>query len=317
MRPVLFASRRPLDRAENIKAVFEAWDGEKRFVQMDPWRRHQEFDNDAYNVLVTDEVPASTPGKTIFIGHGMSGGKLYGLDQPLPYMTPEQANALTYAICTSDRMIGITAQMFRIPRDRVLPLGMPRTDQYIGASKGDGGTFLAKKRAYLYCPTYRGELEQPYPEIDWRKIDGLLLDDEILAVKDHMMGQKHRGELEGCKHIWEISKDIPTAPYLIDCDVLVTDYSSIMLDAHMLRKPVVLFSKDREHYLQKRGMYLDYPHDYAGRFTDTEERLVNIMRTAKKENDFDKECRKVTGNACDGHSTERVVELIKELNADA
>lgn len=317
MRTVLFASSRPLQRAENIKAVYDAWDGEKRFVQMDPWRKHPEFDSSEYNVLVTDEVPSATPGKTIFIGHGMSGGKLYGLDQPMPYMTREQANALAYAICTSDRTIGITAQMFRIPRNRVLPLGMPRTDKYIGASKGDGGTFLSKKRAYLYAPTFRNEMEQPRPEVNWKKIDSMLNDDELFVLKDHMIGRDHRRELEGCKNIWEISKDIPSSPYLIDCDVLITDYSSIMLDAHLLRKPVVLFAKDRERFLENRGMYLDYPHEYAGRFADTEERLVNTIRSAKKETGFDKECRKITGNACDGHSTERVVKLIKELNADA
>jgi hypothetical protein len=40
---VLFAGTKPLNRAENLNAVYDAYDGDKVFVQVDPWRHHPEI----------------------------------------------------------------------------------------------------------------------------------------------------------------------------------------------------------------------------------------------------------------------------------
>ena len=70
---ILFASCRPLERAENIKAVWEAYDGEKEFVQMDGNRDNEELSDRKYKILVTDEFVTRSPGICIFIGHGLAG----------------------------------------------------------------------------------------------------------------------------------------------------------------------------------------------------------------------------------------------------
>ena len=70
---VLFTSRRPLQRAENIKAIYDAYDGEKTFLQMDLHLRIPDADMRDYDLLVTDEFTAESPGKVILVGHGMPG----------------------------------------------------------------------------------------------------------------------------------------------------------------------------------------------------------------------------------------------------
>lgn len=316
MKPVLFASSRPLQRAENIWTVFTAYEGEKQFVQMNLWRYSDEIVSGKYDLLVTDEVPAQSPGKVIMIGHGISAAKTYGLDMPEPFMTRDQTNQITYAICPSEDMRYMTAKMFCIPLDRVVALGMPRTDVFYKTSKGDGGTFLSRRnrRAYLFAPTFRSMSEMPYPEIDWAKLDSLLHDDEILLVKHHMITSGPK--IFGFKHIWEVSKDIPTGPYLVDCDVLVTDYSSILFDGHIARKPVVLFAKDPYHYCRARGMYMEYPDAYADYYADNEETLVQMLRKATADGPAATACRDKICSACDGHSTERAVDLIRRSNGD-
>lgn len=307
---VLFTSGKSLERAENIKAVYDAYDGEKAFIQDNPWKHNPELTSERFSLRVTDEFISVSPGKAIMIGHGISGGKTFGLDQPHPYYNRRNASLLTYVITTSEAMIDITARQSGVDPSQVLPLGMPRTDAYFGAKKGDGNTFLAEKRAYLYAPTYRGREETPMAFIDWKWIDSQLTDDELLVVKPHTM-TKHllNGEY---KHIVEVSSDLPSKPYLIDCDVLITDYSSILMDAHILEKPVVLFEK-QEGYLATRGMYLEYPKGYASRYCTNEMNLVNLIRNADAPGEEDIRCRQITAAACDGHSTERVVKLIKEL----
>ena len=103
---------------------------------------------------------------------------------------------------------------------------------------------------------------------------------------------------------------MPSTPYLMDCDVLITDYSSIMMDAHILQKPVVLFEK-KPGYLETRGMYLEYPGEYSSRYAVTEDELIDLMRTAKNQTETEIRCREKTAGACDGHSTQRVVDLIR------
>lgn len=308
---VLFTSNRPLGRAENISAVYEAYDGEKAFVQVDPYRRNLEVSSRKYSVRVTDEFISASPGKAILLGHGLEGAKLYGLDQPNPYYHRRFAGLLTYVITTSPAMIPMKARQCGVPEDRVLPLGMPRTDRYFGAKKGNGGTFLAgKKRAYLYAPTYRTREETPLPDIDWERIDKALTNDEALVVKAHMLQDPIlRGRQY--QNIAEVSKDLPTGPFLIDCDVLITDYSSLMLDAHILEKPVVLFEKQKG-YTETRGMYLKYPDEYSSRYARTEDELIELLRTARGQTETERRCRERTAGACDGHSTERVVELIRK-----
>ena len=310
MKPVLFASTKPLERAENMKALFDAYDGEKEHVQVDPWRRHPEIRSGKYDLMVIDEYPTESPGKCILIGHGIDGGKTGGLLMPRPYYRPEQAELITYVIATSISMCSLIARQTGVPESRVLPLGMPRTDVYKTRRKGDGCTELANKRAYLYAPTYRSKEETPLPDIDWKWLDDQLHDDEMIAVKVHTMSRMIIDRTY--KHIKEFVPDLPTAPFLYDCDVLITDYSTIMVDAYLLNKPVVLLEKNKG-YTETRGMYLDYPVMYCSRYATNERELLDMIRSADCLGEADTTCRQLLAGACDGHAAERICKLIKEL----
>lgn len=309
-KPVLFAGTKPLERAENLKAVYDAYDGSKAFVQVDPWRHHPDIQSGKYDVMICDEFPTMTPGIAILIGHGIAGGKTSGLEQPHPYMSPRDADLITYAINASPAMVSLVARYTGISEAQVLPLGMPRTDEYIGKKKGDGETELATKRAYLYAPTYRSREETPMPDIDWQWLDDHLTDDEILAVKPHTMTKNILNRTY--KHIKEFEAYLPTAPFLYDCDVVISDYSTVIFDGYILNKPSVLFDKSKG-YLDTRGMYLDYPAQYSSRYCTTEQELLEMIRKANELTEVEKSCKKLVAEKCDGHSVERICELIRSL----
>lgn len=308
MSKVLFVSRRPLGRAENITAVFDAFDGEKEFIQ-ETWRDPDpRIFSKEFSVIVTDEFVNYSPGTQILIGHGISGGKSYGLDQPNRYFKRKDAQLIDWAVCTSVDTIELTAKQSGIPVEKVLPLGMPRTDQYFGKKKGDGGTQLTGKRVYLFAPTFRNPREPAMPDINWKWLDMQLRDDELLVVKPHMV-TKHILRRR-FRHIIEAPSTAPSAPYLIDCDVLISDYSTIVFDGHVLNKPVVLFEK-KKGFVDKRGMYFKYPEEYASRYVRDENELLQVIRTANEPQEADRWCKERACGACDGHSTERVVRLIR------
>lgn len=307
---VLFTSTRPLERAENIKAVFDVYDGPKQFAQVDPWRHHPDIRSGKYDLMVCDEFPTESPGNAIMLSHGFAGCKTFGVDQPHPYHSAKNAHLINYAITASDDTIGIMAKCCGIQESAVLPLGVPQTDTYIGKHKGDGGTELAGKRAYFYAPTYRSKEETPLPDIDWEWLDAKLADDELLAVRPHpMTGRILQKEY---RHIREYPNNTPFIPYLIDCNVLITDYSSAMIDAYLMSKPCVLFDKSTG-YLQTRGMYLDYPGEYCSRYATDEKTLLELIRAADGLTETEQECVRRVAGKCDGHAAKRVCDLIRSI----
>ena len=304
---VLFCSTRPLQRAENVKAVWDAWEDEKEFAQMDQWLNHPALTLSDYDVIVSDEfISRKIKGtKAILIGHGISGGKTWGLDQPIPYVPKDCGKMFDAVVATSEEMVPIVARQCGVERERVYPLGMPRTDAYF-----EPCVRPTMKQTYLYAPTFRNQGEGSLPDIDWQWLDDQLTNNEALIVKAHMVGVPILDR--EYEHIVELSGMLPSTPWLMGCDALITDYSSIMLDAQLLGKPVILYSTDNR-YLITRGMYLPYPDGYSSRFAGNEQDLLRLLRTAKGQNETDVRCRQRTAGCCDGHSTERVIQLIKNI----
>lgn len=310
-RPILFASVKPLERAENIHALYDAFDGQKEFIQVNGCRRHESIRSGAYDLMVIDEFPSESPGKCIMIGHGIWGGKKCGLDQPDPYYHAYQAPLMTYVITSGTDPIKPLSKELNVPEERILPYGMPRTDAYVGKKKGDGHSALAEKRSYLYVPTFRTPREPPFPQIDWDWLDDALTDDELLVVKGHMATDGIGVGIR--KHIVEYSPYIATEPYLIDCDVVISDYSTVIFDGYLLQKPAVLFEKD-SGYVESRGMYLEYPDEYCSRYCKDEESLLRMVREADGLTETERKVIRKVASACDGHAIERVCSLIHQMS---
>ena len=325
MGKVIFTSNRPLERAENLKAVWDAYDGEKEFALMlegGTCHEAEHAEEFGYSVIVADEflqhpIIGKSRVKYVHVSHGAAGGKTYGLDQDWKYIEPEDGAQVDYFIASSEAGVPISAKQAGIPEERCLPLGMPRTDWYFGKSKGDGGTQLAKRtrRSYLYAPSFRADWwEPPMPEIDWAKVDSLLDDGETVYVKRHMCTDAPlvHGEFG---HVVELSPDVPSAPYVLDCDVLGTDYSTILADAYICGKPAVLFCPDWMEYCDVRGMYFEYPGAYCSVAATDERSLVEGFRCAYASGigKVERKCLELLAGACDGHSAERVADLVRSL----
>lgn len=296
---ILFTSQRPLERAENIKAVYDAYDGEKAFARMNPYRQISDLHCGKYELQVTDELPSDTVGKCLFIGHGLGAGKTYGLDQPHRYFN--RPDLITIATASSESIVPLVAQQCGISESQVVPIGMPRTDAYFRKKRKK-----SSGRNYLYAPTFRAGNWSP----NWGELQRWLNDDEKFIVKPHVV-TKHLLP-EPTKNIVEADSGIPSTDFLVQADVLVTDFSSIMFDAYVMRKPVVLFAKDRYRYLETRGMYRTYPAMYSDCFCDNEQELMERLRDVQW-TDHMEHLREHHAGACDGHSVERCIDLIRSL----
>lgn len=295
---VLFVGIRPYERAENIKAVYDAYDGEKQFVYKPHGKSITDLiESGRYRVMVTDELMNESPGKYIFIGHGAGAGKTYGLDQPYPYFN--RPDLITYAIASSDEMVPHVARQLGLSEDQIIPLGFPRMDLYFEQHPEREGTPF-----WLFAPTFRKWAFQ----VDWNEIHRNMPEGHRLIVKPHMI------QPDILRSIWQGIETAdamePSSTYLMQMEALVTDFSSIMFDAMVLRKPYVLFAKDKEDYLWTRGMYYKYPSDYGPYFCDEEADLIPMLKEAEW-NEECEELRKFYVGACNGGSAKRTADLIR------
>lgn len=293
-KPVLFTSEKDLYRAENLKTVYDAFDGNKIFIK---GAMHDSISGD-YDVMVTDTLPTHAPKKCICINHGIAGAKKIGFDEDgTNYTDP---SLLTYMTTTSTDMIPVAAKQCGIPESKVVPTGLPRTDTYINTSNN-------KTNTHLYAPTFR-YYKDWYP--NFTKMAEFLPAGHRMVIKTHIFnGDIFRRQWN---NLPVASCNEPTTPYLINADTVVTDYSSIMFDAMVMRKPVILFAKDKDRYLSERGMYMEYPKMYSPYYCDDERMLGELIAEAKW-NDQLEELRTLYAGACDGHATERVIDLIRSL----
>lgn len=311
-KPVLFVTGlgKEKERAENMSALFNSYNGEKEFISMHDMDYGNKVKSGNYDLMVIDVFPTISPGKAVMIWHSIMGGKFIGLNDRTTYYRWTYADLMTRVIGSGKATIDMLHRATMVPKDRIVNLGMPRTDRYIGKKKGDGHTFLADKRAYLFVPTYRGYHEPQYPPIDWRWLDGQLTDDEVFVVKGHPYGLPLN--VPKCEHIVEISKMEQTVNYLYDCDVVITDYSTTMFDGYLLGKPCVLFEKS-VGYVRARGMYLKYPGQYSSRYARNERELLKQIREANTLTQVERDCLDIVADTCDGHSCERICKLIDEM----
>ena len=308
MKPVLFAGTRPYGRAENISALYDYYQGNKKFIELEWHHKHPDITSGNYDVLVIDEFPSQVPKKCILIWHAIQGGKHIGFDQPNPYINNK---LIDYVIAAGDGAIPMWAKCTQLSEDKILPLGMPRTDVFIGKQKGDGKTVLANKRSYLYVPTFRWPEEAIEFNLNYDWIDSQLTNDELFVVKAHTVG--HPFLTKKYNHIIEISSSEPSTPYLIDCDVIITDYSSIIFDGYLLNKPSILYSPNFD-YVSRRGMYMKYPQEYSSKIATNEQELLNLLHSTYKLTEIERKCMQKVANKCDGHSCERICNLISKLN---
>ena len=123
---------------------------------------------------------------------------------------------------------------------------------------------LAEKEVFVYMPTWRGTLNNKevmdgnyaIPKI-LEFFESNLKENQIMFVKLHNFDNAEIN-YSNYKKIKPFPGEIESYEFLSVADCLITDYSSVFFDFANTGKKIVLFSYDREVYMQNHGMYLDF-----------------------------------------------------------
>lgn len=278
-------------------------------------------------VVVTDDyirylraVKLREEQKVIQIWHACGAFKKFGLDAPSRLTKQEEiATHLQYSAVavTGEECRKPFAGAFGVSEDICLPLGLPRTDSLVSSRDEMRKAVLerhpdfAGKTLYLYCPTFREENGKHItydPKIDFEKLSSQLEKDEIFIIRRHPL-MNYRFFDGEYPNIIDLSAE-STLELTAACDVIITDYSSVIYDACLLDVPMVFYCPDIENY--ERGFYLDFPNDLPGEMITHPEMLAETLRRAKNNPPVEKleSFKSRQMGACDGHATRRVAELV-------
>lgn len=227
-----------------------------------------------------------------------------------------------YLIVTSDDIKEYYGEAFQMPKTKIKALGLPRMDYYFedhDINKLRSG-FCKKynisqdKKIILYAPTFRDEekYNNVFNYLDLDKFNEELGDDYVLALRLHpKIKNFYKGEISSRGQYIDVSEWESEQELMLLSDMMITDYSSIMIEYCILDKPIIFFTYDLDSYLaNERGFYYDFKETVPGPIVYNCDELIDAIRN----NDFDKNrisnFVKTQFNEIDGKSSERIVDFL-------
>lgn len=175
---------------------------------------------------------------------------------------------------------------------QMLEIGYPRNDILINDNNIKNIERIKQKlnlpqnkKIILYAPTWRDNefykkgVYKFVTKLDYQKMYDSLSDEYILLLKYHYLvkdkidTKKYNGFIYKCNEKIDISE-----LYLIS-DILVTDYSSVMFDYSLLKRPMFFFAYDLEEYKNNlRGFYFDFIKEVPGPISVVTDELINDIK---------------------------------------
>ena len=197
----------------------------------------------------------------------------------------------------------------------VQPLGTSRTDCYHNEAwvRECRQQFYAmypeaaEKKVILWAPTFRGNAADPR-QVGMEAMHDLeqSLGDEYFLIKKVHPHVDNRYHLSNCP--------IPTERLLPVADLMITDYSSVVIDYQLFGKPYVFFAPDLEEFGAVRGFYV--PYDSVCPYVVTEPSVLKdtVLRALADDcTDWISKQRQYHLSACDGNATARILDYINLL----
>ncbi|MEL7671248.1 MAG: CDP-glycerol glycerophosphotransferase family protein [Methanobacterium sp.] len=203
----------------------------------------------------------------------------------------ENTETWDYLISQSD----YTTQRFKSCFDfkkEILSTGFPRND--ILFKKNDTKSIESIKKKYniplnkkviLYAPTWRDDefhkngIYKFSTQINFDLLKKELGDTHIILVKLHYLVKdpvdwsNYEGFVYKCDHLQDIQE-----LYLIS-DILVTDYSSVIFDYALLKRPMIIYAYDYQKYKNDlRGFYFNIFEEFPGPVVKNNIDLVDSIK---------------------------------------
>ena len=227
-----------------------------------------------------------------------------------------------------------SSEIFRHAFDfkgEMLEIGYPRNDILINKNNAEDIDEIKTrlnipkdKKVILYAPTWR---DNEYyekgkykfaTEMDFDQMKSELSDEYVLIVKFHYLVKenidwsKYEGFVIECDADWDIQE-----LYLIS-DMMITDYSSVMFDYSLLKRPMIFYAYDLENYKNNlRDFYFDMINEVPGPICLTNDEMIGFIKNYTEESykmEFGEKYKNWSekfNTFDDGNASKKVIDLIR------
>lgn len=237
-------------------------------------------------------------------------GKKNGINKTIAKILKMHRN-YDYIISTSKEMSKCYSEAFNTPENKILPIGTPTVDNLLKPDKMKLKSMfkdypiLKTKPNILYVPTFRS--------------DGTDNNEEIIknfdTEKYNLIFQLHPKSDPVDPNSGVITVDrkkYSTTDLMKMADYIITDYSSLIFDACILDKKLLLYLYDYDKYSRENGLNVDLFKELKGcAFKDIKDIINIIDNNSYDKKSYNKFKKKYTNNF-KGNSTKELVKLIKE-----
>ena len=276
--------------------------------------------------------------KILQMWHACGAFKLFGLSELgiVDHLQQSTRNHRNYAaaLASSRGIVPFYSEAFGIDENKVRAAGVPRTDIFfdekyridIRRKLLKKYPMCADKKVILFAPTFRGSGNKtafyPMEKFPLGEIMDCISQDTVLILKNHpFVREKWTIEEKYSQRVLDLSEGENINDLLFISSVLITDYSSVIFEASLLKIPMLFYAFDLRDYLKKRDLYFDFASFVPGRIVADVKELKQALNNVLKQPEEQEKAsgmsrdkfRELFLGALDGHSTERTLELITEL----
>lgn len=270
--------------------------------------------------------------RLVQLWHGTGAIKKFGLECEEGWIKKLGINTnrnTTHFIVGSSWMKEIYKTAFGAQDEKIFNIGCPRTDLFFNKeilqerrdeffNENPG---LMDKKIILYAPTFRdneNKLDEIQIHLDIAKMMSKLDESYVLGLRLHPHVARNidldKYALESYQsRIYDFSHYNKLNTLLICSYILITDYSSIIFEYALTRKPMIFFSYDLDEFEKSgRGFYGAYKSIIPGPIAIETDEIVKIIRREENSNIYNlDEFLNIYLENCDGHSRERLYQLLK------
>ncbi|MCY1581531.1 bifunctional glycosyltransferase/CDP-glycerol:glycerophosphate glycerophosphotransferase [Staphylococcus pettenkoferi] len=207
-----------------------------------------------------------------------------------------------YLVSPNRYSTDIFQSAFWMDRDRIIETGYPRNDILVNRQNDqelinhirEKVNIPECKKVIMYAPTWRDDefvKKGQYLfnlKIDLENLYKELGDDTVILLRMHYL-IANALDLAGYEDFAiDVSDYDDVSELFLISDALITDYSSVMFDYGILKRPQFFFAYDIEKYDKGlRGFYMDYKSDLPGSIhTDAHELTENLKNLDKVQKDY-------------------------------
>lgn len=178
---------------------------------------------------------------------------------------------------------------FKCRPEAIRMIGFPRNDELFSISKDDIIKKKLKdkfgipeeKKVILYAPTWRDsqdgglsyKFEAPLDINKWKRE---LSNDYVMLFRMHTFTTIFNMQYDDFAR--NVSSYDNLNHILAITDIVITDYSTIVYDSAVARKPFICWGFDYDRYYQERGFYFDLNEVYPGGVLKTEDEVISRIK---------------------------------------